>query len=148
MESLRGFARDVGRSKAFARLDSLSARFHMRLVRTRPLLQSGVPALGVAMLLVAQGLISGLASAQNQVWVKQIGTTKLDEGNAVAPGPSGGVYLGGSTQGDLGGPNAGSNDAWVGRWDSAGNQLWIRQFGLATSEGTADALPGPSDGVF
>ena len=120
----------------------------MKLVRTRSCLRSPLHLLGYATLLAAPALMSGLASAQNQVWVKQIGTNKLDEGNAVARGPSGGVYLGGHTQGALGGTNAGSNDAWVGRWDSAGNQLWIRQFGLATSESTADALPGPSDGVF
>jgi hypothetical protein len=120
----------------------------MALVRTGSFLQASIPSLGLAVLLVAQGLFPGLASAQNQVWVEQIGTTDLDDCNAAAPGPSGGVYFGGSTEGDLGGPNAGSDDAWVGRWDSAGNQLWIRQFGLATNDGVGDALPGPSDGVF
>ena len=50
----------------------------------------------------------------------------------VAPDGSGGVYVGGSTFGSLGGSNAGASDAWLARYDSLGNQLRILQFGTST----------------
>ncbi|MBU7583104.1 MAG: SBBP repeat-containing protein [Nostoc sp. TH1S01] len=67
----------------------------------------------------------------NQLWIKQFGTTGDD-----APFTDGieidshdNIFLTGYTDGNLGGRNAGSYDAWVAKYDSNGNQLWIQQFG-------------------
>ena len=41
------------------------------------------------------------------------------------------IYAAGYTDGDFGGKNAGSMDAWVGKFDTDGNQIWLNQFGTA-----------------
>jgi hypothetical protein len=49
----------------------------------------------------------------------------------VATDAAGNVYLTGVTQGSLGGAFGGGRDAWVAKYDAAGDLLWTRQ--LATS---------------
>jgi hypothetical protein len=86
--------------------------------------------------------------AGNPLWVRQLGTSADDEADAVAPDVSGGVYVSGDTFGSLGGPNAGSSDAWLARYDSAGNQLWARQLGTSTEDYARAAAPDGSGGVY
>ncbi|HVS10459.1 MAG TPA: hypothetical protein VMS76_11340, partial [Planctomycetota bacterium] len=74
------------------------------------------------------------AAAQKELWVRQFGTTVDDDAYAAAPDGSGGVYVGGATLGALGGPKVGSHDAWLARYDSAGNQLWARQVGSGAGD--------------
>jgi hypothetical protein len=82
-------------------------------------------------------LLSSAALAQTPSiqWNRQFGTPgQGDEARsaAPAPGPGGGVYAAGSTLGDLPGfVNAGFYDAFVRKYDAAGNELWTRQFGTA-----------------
>ncbi len=82
--------------------------------------------------------------AGNLTWVRQLGTNQWDTAFAAASDESGGVYVAGYTFGDLGGPSAGSLDSWLVRYDSAGNQTWIRQFG---SEGRDAAYALAPDGL-
>ena len=56
-------------------------------------------------------------SAGHQTWIRQFGTFVGDAAFACASDGSGGVYLSGATEGSLGGPNAGSYDAWLARYD-------------------------------
>ncbi|MCC6680089.1 MAG: SBBP repeat-containing protein [Phycisphaeraceae bacterium] len=42
------------------------------------------------------------------------------------------LFITGETRGSLGGPNAGSNDAFVSRYDSSGNVAWTHQFGTSS----------------
>jgi hypothetical protein len=75
----------------------------------------------------------------------------------------GNVYFSGITTGSLGGPNAGDADAFIGKYDPAGNLLWTRQFGSSQLElvgsvstdslgnafisgGTYGSLEGPNAG--
>ena len=88
------------------------------------------------------------AAAQNQLWIRQLGTSTSDEARAAAPDGSGGVYVSGLTHGSLGGANAGYIDAWLARYDSAGNQLWIRQLGTNRWEEVSAVAPDSSGGVF
>jgi hypothetical protein len=62
----------------------------------------------------------------NQAWIRQFGTVEWDEARAAEPDGSGGVYVSGITLGALVGPHAGSEDAWLARYDGAGNQVWIK----------------------
>ncbi len=87
-------------------------------------------------------------SAGNQIWVRQLGTSKDEWGMATAPDGAGGVYVSGYTDGSLGGPNAGGWDAWLARYNSAGNQVWIRQFGSNSFEFPAGAAPDGAGGVY
>jgi hypothetical protein len=82
-------------------------------------------------------------SAGNLIWQRQIGTTTTDNGEAVATDKLGNVYLSGRTFGNLAGPNAGSSDAFLTKFDSAGSLLWTRQLGTAAGdEGDSVAVDG------
>ncbi len=89
------------------------------------------------------------AAAQNQTWIRQLGTSEYDITWAAAPDGLGGVYVSGSTGGSLGGPFAGDlNDAWLARYDSAGNQAWIRQFGTSGPDDLRAAARDGLGGVY
>jgi hypothetical protein len=65
----------------------------------------------------------------NEVWTRQFGTSNLDDISAVAVDDSG-VYLAGSTLGELPGQTStGNADTFVRKYDLDGNELWTRQFG-------------------
>lgn len=70
----------------------------------------------------------------NQVWIRHLGSNASDEAKGLASDGAGGVFVGGTTIGDLGGPSAGGWDAWLARYDAEGNQTWIRQFGSSRSD--------------
>ena len=87
-------------------------------------------------------------SAGNQLWIRQFGTSESDRANALAPDGAGGVIVAGYTTGSLGGPNAGSSDVFLARYDSAGNQLWITQFGTSRDEHAYALAPDGAGGVM
>jgi hypothetical protein len=74
----------------------------------------------------------------NQVWIQQLGTSGDDTSLSIKVDSNNCIYLTGFTHDNLGGSNAGSSDAWVAKYDSNGNQLWIQQFGTPD----ADAASG------
>lgn len=70
---------------------------------------------------------------------------------------NGNIFLVGYTNNNLGGKNAGSNDAWIAKYDSEGNQLWIQQFGTSKSDAATSVtldqfgnvyVTGTSEGSF
>jgi hypothetical protein len=87
-------------------------------------------------------------STGNQIWSRQIGTTARDEAHGVAPDGAGGVYICGFTAGGLSGPSAGNFDTWLARYDGAGNQIWIRQFGTTANDGAYGVTPDGVGGCF
>jgi hypothetical protein len=70
----------------------------------------------------------------NRIWVRQIGTSAEETGHSVAVDASGNVYSNGVTAGSLAGPNQGSNDYHIHKFDSEGTLLWARQNGTTASE--------------
>lgn len=68
----------------------------------------------------------------NLLWGRQIGTVSMDTGYGVAADGLGNVYIAGTTEGALFGPNAGLQDAFVSKFDVAGNLLWTRQLGTSS----------------
>jgi hypothetical protein len=84
----------------------------------------------------------------NPLWMRQIGTLGIDWAQAAAPDGEGGVYFGGTTARGLGGPSAGKWDAWLARYDGAGNQVWIRQLGTSKDDLATSSIPDGSGGVF
>lgn len=91
-----------------------------------------------------------LASAQSFQWARRLGGTQSavdDEAHGVAAGP-GGVYVVGVTSGSFPGQTgAGAKDAVVVKFDPAGTQLWIRQFGTS-AEDVLNAATADSTGVY
>ena len=73
--------------------------------------------------------LSKFDSSGNEVWTKQIGTSEWDHSLSVALDVSGNAYISGLTKGDLGGPNSGELDAFLGKFDSSGNEVWTTQIG-------------------
>jgi hypothetical protein len=78
------------------------------------------------------------------LWTRQLSTTDWDGSYGVSADGLGNVYISGPSTGSLGGPNAGLDDAFVAKYDTAGNLLWTRQLGTSdmdVSQGvSADAL--------
>jgi hypothetical protein len=66
--------------------------------------------------------------------IGQLGTTGIDTASGAATDPSGNVYITGATSGALGGKNQGFVDAWVAKYNSNGNQEFLKQIGSAGSE--------------
>lgn len=65
----------------------------------------------------------------DQLWALQTGGESSDSPLGVSVAPDGSIYVGGFTDGDFAGPNQGSADVWLARFDGDGNELWRRQFG-------------------
>ncbi len=78
--------------------------------------------------------VSKCDAAGNLQWTRQLGTTSYDESYGVTADGLGNVYLSGYTHGGLGGPSAGSNDAFVSKYDASGNFQWTHQLGTNTEE--------------
>jgi hypothetical protein len=74
--------------------------------------------------------------------VRQVGSERFDFSNGVAVDGIGNVYMCGSTNVSLlGEPHPGSQDAFVIKYDGAGNVLWSQQVGSPEGEtGTAIAV--------
>jgi subtilisin-like proprotein convertase family protein len=70
----------------------------------------------------------------NQVWVKDFGTTQDENVRAVTTDNAGNSYIVGHTGGSLGVP-VGGIDAFIAKYDTNGNQVWLRQFGTLASDG-------------
>lgn len=69
----------------------------------------------------------------NLLWTKQLGTSTADTIYSIDTDSQGNFYVAGFTEGDLAAPKkAEVSDAWLAKYDSNGNQLWIQQFGEAS----------------
>lgn len=62
-------------------------------------------------------------------WARQIGTSDFDRSVGVAADGLGNVFIAGYTRGKLGARLLGGVDAFVSKYDAAGNQIWLNQFG-------------------
>nr|WP_242028136.1 SBBP repeat-containing protein [Pseudanabaena sp. FACHB-2040] len=64
------------------------------------------------------------------LFTKQFGTSNFETIYGIATDPNDNLYVTGITAGDLAAPmQATDSDAFVAKYDSEGNQLWIEQFG-------------------
>ena len=68
-------------------------------------------------------------------WSQQFGSSLAEQINSVATDASGNVYAGGTVNGPvLGQPAQGLEDNILVKYDSAGNQQWVRQFGTSAND--------------
>ena len=82
-----------------------------------------------------------------ELWTRQFGTTARDSASVVTAEASG-VYVAGEVGGTLPGQvGAGGSDAYVRRYDSAGSELWTRQFGSAEFD-TLNGITVDSAGIY
>ncbi len=82
----------------------------------------------------------------NVVWTREFGTAAADRATGIAVDPTG-VYVSGTTGGDLEGRSIGFRDAFLRKYDLSGNVVWTRQFGTPFDD-TATAVAASSGSVF
>lgn len=63
------------------------------------------------------------------LWSREFGTPSVDGGASVAVDGAGNVFVTGQTSGQLGDVKIGITDAFLAKYDGAGNHLWTEQFG-------------------
>jgi hypothetical protein len=79
-------------------------------------------------------------------WIRQFGSAALDWATSSAVDSSGNVFVAGYTAGALSGQtHAGSNDAFVAKYNASGVLQWLRQFGTTASD-VANAVRVDSSG--
>jgi hypothetical protein len=115
-------------------------------------MNSGAPIFGPTSFILARH-----DGAGQQTWIQTLGTPGRDDVLGAAADGAGGLLVGGSTTGSLGGPLVGSSDAWIGRFDANGNEVWLTQLGSAgfdvcwavVGDGTGGAFAcGSTDGAL
>jgi LruC domain-containing protein len=79
--------------------------------------------------------IAKFSPSGDVVWIRQFGTTKADEARGIALDTEGNAYVVGHTSGALPGKSsAGGYDVFIAKYDTAGAQVWLQQFGTATHD--------------
>jgi hypothetical protein len=93
-------------------------------------------------------LVRKYDTSGNFIWQREFGTGPDDRDQAYAiAANSTGIYVVGTTEGALAGPNAGFRDGFVRKYDASGNEQWTRQFGTVGDDlALAVALNG--SGVY
>ena len=71
-------------------------------------------------------------------WSRQLGTNKDDVPVGIAVDRSGNTFVGGATNGNLGGPNAGEMDVFLTKLSVTGAVLWSKQIGTSRDEAGED----------
>ena len=67
-------------------------------------------------------------------WIRQFGTTGGERCLGIVVDKIGNVYVDGVTDGILAGAGFGDADAFIAKYDTSGNRVWIRQFGTGQSD--------------
>ena len=89
-----------------------------------------------------------LSPAGSTVWLRQTGTTASDSATGAAVDASGNLFVAGTTGGAFADAGAGGVDAFLIRYDAAGNELWrVQEGGTANDKGYAVAA-GPGGGAY
>jgi hypothetical protein len=81
-------------------------------------------------------------------WTRQFSAAGAVYSSGVATDGLGNAYVTGLVYGNLGGPSAGDDDAFVAKYDAAGNLVWTRQFGSATSDWALGVAVGAAGKVY
>ena len=84
----------------------------------------------------------------NQLWLKQLGAVSEDRAYGIATDPMGNVFISGTTSGDLDGQSRGSSDAFLAKFDTRGNQLWLKQLGAARDDSAQAIATDQQGNVF
>ena len=80
----------------------------------------------------------------NQVWIRQFGGIDYDIATAVTVDGVGNIYIAGETYSRLTDSYGGEGDGWLAKFDSQGNQAWVRTIGT-TARDTASSIAVDKD---
>ncbi len=74
----------------------------------------------------------------NNLWVRHLSAGNINTVNDITVDSLGSAYIVGYTNGSIGGyTNAGEYDAYIAKYDTDGNQEWLKQIGTTRSESVA-----------
>ncbi len=97
----------------------------------------------------AEAFVRKFDGAGNEVWARHFGTSDLDVAYALAVDTHGSVIVAGYTKGAfVGFTNAGDNDAFVRKYDAAGQELWTKQFGSEKADDASGVAVGDNDEIL
>ncbi len=92
------------------------------------------------------GYLAKMSSDGEVQWIRQFGTTSRDHARCIALDDKGFIYIGGWTGGLIGEHNYGGGDAYLGYFDSEGQNIWYRQFGTYNNWDGAHGMTLVPDG--
>jgi hypothetical protein len=93
--------------------------------------------------------LARIDASGNVLWLESLGSTAFQNVARVEADGNGGALLCGLTAGTLAGPLKGTLDGWFARYDSAGNQQMLKQFGTAGFPTSANGIaPDGVGGLF
>ena len=94
------------------------------------------------------GTTAALTTPAVASWTQQLGTSANDIAQGIATDSSGNVYVTGYTQGALDGSNAGYDDLFVVKYDSAGDRKWTKQLGTSSRDDATGIATDSSGNVY
>jgi hypothetical protein len=104
--------------------------------------------LWVVVLFCAGGVAAWAEAPYVVAWSRQLGTSSNEYSHSVAVDGTGGVYIGGWTNGSLGGPSVGSSDAFLAKYDASGVLEWCRQIGTSVYDSSHSVAADGAGGVY
>lgn len=89
-------------------------------------------------------------SAGNVLWTRMLGSTGTANGYGLSLDPTGGVVIAGSTTGQIqsGSVTNGNTDTFVAKYDTNGNQSWVKQLQTLSQNQAAAVSVDASGNVF
>ena len=81
-------------------------------------------------------------------WMVSLASNLRDQANAVAIDSSGDIYITGTTKGVLAPGGSGGGDAFLAKYDTAGQHLWTTQYGGPLNEVAVDIAADQSGNVY
>jgi hypothetical protein len=89
-------------------------------------------------------------SAGNVLWTRMLGSAGTANGATLALDPTGGVVIAGATTADLTTTSVadGNNDTFVAKYDSAGNQTWVKQIQTLNANQAASVSVDASGNIY
>ncbi|QDV72296.1 SBBP repeat-containing protein [Botrimarina mediterranea] len=92
--------------------------------------------------------VASSAFSQSSEWMRPLGTNTDDFSYGIAIDSDGNVFVTGNTKGDFDGFAGPSDKAFVARYNSSGELLWVDQLGASARYFGKDIAVGPNGGVY
>jgi beta-propeller repeat-containing protein len=97
---------------------------------------------------VADAYLAKYDSDGNRLWIRQLGSSAGEVARSISSDNSGHVYIAGQTDGGLDGTNTGESDAFLAKYDTDGNRLWIKQLGSPSVDYATGISAHSNGGVY